>query len=459
MIFSKKTQNFCRIFCYNLHRIFCQGFCFLILIFFAFACADKKKDYDHTKAVSAFAIVDELKIDESLQNIEIKIPAQNSTNNFLNPSLQIENFAFTPLQNSKKFLNKTRQVWSGYRPALADRFVFAPIIKDGKIYLLDANGILAAYDLASKEQIWESRLFERNLIKLYQNPRIGISGDKIFAIAGSNKIVAANAIDGKILWSKNILSLPTSAPIADEKLVYINTNDNKTYALDINNGKLLWVFSGINKPTAIFGSATPLIYKNMLIVCYSSGEIYSLNRTTGEASWSQDLNINKAGDSDFYLNDIDATPIIKNDVIYSIGNGGLMMAINAKNGNYLWKKEIDGITDFWLAGEFLFAINNDDKLFALERNKGLVKWATQLPNFKNAKDLESKILYSGVVLAGDKLLVADSRGALLVVSPFDGKIEQTYKINQKIYHAPIVIDGKIYLHALGRYTVNLLEIW
>ena len=34
------------------------------------------------------------------------------------------------------------------------------------------------------------------------------------------------------------------------------------------------------------------------------------------------------------------------------------MAINADNGNYLWKKEIAGITDFWLAGDFLFVINN-----------------------------------------------------------------------------------------------------
>jgi len=79
------------------------------MTFFIFSCSDKKKDYDHTKAVLAFATIDDLKIDQSLQNVEITIPSQNSANSFLNPSLQIENFAFLPLQKSKNFLRRTRQ--------------------------------------------------------------------------------------------------------------------------------------------------------------------------------------------------------------------------------------------------------------------------------------------------------------------------------------------------------------
>lgn len=421
------------------------------------ACSDKK-DYDRKKAISAFATIDEARVDETLQGVTIKIPAQSVKNNSSVMAGDVENIFFAPQQNSKKFLNKTSQIWSGYRSTLSDRFVFAPVIHDGRIYLLDASGVLEAYCLEGKNKIWENRIFPRRFIKNYQNPRISYFNGKIFAIAGSNQVVAASAEDGKILWSKTILSLPVSTPISDGKFVYLTTSDNKTYALDASNGKLVWLSTGINKPTAILGSASPLLYKNMLLVSYSSGEIYALNRETGEPFWSQNLNVNKVGDSDFYLNDIDATPIIKNEVIYSIGNGGLMMAINAKNGNYLWKKEIAGITDFWLAGEFLYVINNDDKLLAIEAKSGSIKWITQLPNFHSEKKPETKIIYSGVVMAGNKLLITDARGHLLVASPADGKIEQVLKINQKIYHAPMVVDGAIYLHALGRFTVNLVEV-
>lgn len=426
------------------------------------ACADKTT-YDKEKAVSAFAISDQVVVDLSLKDVEIKIPPQNSAKNagggLLDIADSIENFSFTPQTKSKKFLSKTNSIWSGYRSAFSDRFVFAPIIRDQKIYLLDASGILEAYCLESEEKIWEKRLFPRKLLKLYQNPRIGFFENKIFAIAGSNQIVAASAEDGEILWTKTILALPVSAPVSDGKLVYVITNDNKTYALNIDDGRLVWVSTGINKPTAIFGSASPIFHKNALIVSYSSGEIYALDRNSGEPLWTQDLNVNKAGDSDFYLNDIDATPIAKDDVVYSIGNGGLMMAISAKNGNYLWKKEIAGITDFWLAEDYIYVINNDDKLLAIERSRGLIKWISQLPEFRKEKKPSTKIIYSGLIMAGDKLIIADSRGRLLVASPLDGKIEQTLKLNQKIYHAPMLVDGKIYLHALGRYTVNLIEVY
>lgn len=437
-------------------------FYFLILFAFCFsACSDKEKEYDKSKAISAFAIIDQLKADPALEKIQITIPQAKANHEWIGSASSlnqtIENFAFT--QKGKNFLSGYNKIWSGYRSAFDDRFVFEPIIKNGKIFLLDAKGILECYDLISKKKIWEKRAFKRIYLKTYQNPKIGYFNGRIFAIAGSNEIVALSENDGNILWTKEISSIPISAPISDGKSLFVTTNDNKTYALSNEDGKLLWTSSGIGKTTAIFGAAEPLFYKNSLIIAYSSGEIYALNKDSGEPLWSQDLNLNKAGNSDFYLNDVDATPLIKNDVIYTIGNGGLMMAINAKNGNYLWKRELAGIADFWAADEFLYVINNDEKLLALHKKSGAIKWSVQLPDFKNAKKPETKIIYNGVIMINGKLVLSDTRGKLLVVSALDGKIEQTFTIKEKIYHSPIAVNGKIYLHALGRWTVNLIEIY
>jgi len=166
----------------------------------------------------------------------------------------------------------------------------------------------------------------------------------------------------------------------------------------------------------------------------------------------------KATTSDFYLNDVDATPVVKDDVIYAIGNGGLMKAISIKDGNYLWKKQIAGITDFWLADEFLFVINNDNKLLAISRKTGGIKWISQLPHLKKEKKPQTKFIYSGLVMAGDKLLVSRADGELLIISPFDGKLEKTFEFGKKISHSPVVINNKIYLHAIGKYIIDLIEI-
>jgi outer membrane protein assembly factor BamB len=482
----------------TLHWLECPRFLVFFLLILAFSACDKDEKYDQAKAVSAFAIVDVIKIDPELEKVEVKLPKQQ-LNDFWSGSSsesnqRIENFAFpnptfggdcsvgavlesscmskyTPVLHfdppsnpslkaglEKSLSKKSSPAWSFYSGSLADHFTFSPIIKNDQAFILDTSGELRAIDLRTENQIWKSQIFEKKFLKNYRTPKIGYSTGKIFATAGINRIVAANESDGKILWARDISSIPVSAPISDGNLVYITSNDNKLYALAASDGELQWFHSGISRSTAIFGAADPVIFKNSLIVSYSSGEIYALDKKTGEPLWSQNLNLSKATNSDFYLNDIDATPLAKDGVIYSIGNGGWMMAIAAKTGDYLWKKEIAGITDFWLAGEFLFTINNDNKLLAIHKKTGGVKWISQLPNFEKEKKPETKIIYSGVIMAGDKLLISSTRGEILTVSPFDGKIEKIFDVGQKIFHSPIVVEDKIYLHSIGKFTINLFEI-
>ncbi|MDX2083710.1 MAG: PQQ-binding-like beta-propeller repeat protein [Rickettsiales bacterium] len=445
----------------------------VLLLFFIVSCADKKKDYDKSKAVSAFALVDSLAIDKSLEKTAITIPKQQQ-NNFWNGSIalqnqNIENFGKN-FSTTKNLFSSKREItlknsdlfFSGIGATDFDDFIFAPIIKDNKIFALNAAGKLTAYDLLTKKRIWKTQIFTHHFLKNYRSAKIyynkNNSGEKIFATIAINKIAAINAVDGKILWIKDLSSITNSTPICDDELVFVTTNDNKIYALNALNGEIEWVVSAILRNTAILGAADPLLYKDKVIAAFSSGEIYAINKKTGELIWSQDLNLNKANSSDFYLNDIDATPLIKDDTLYSIGNGGLMMAISLKDGNYFWRKEIAGIVDFWAAANFLYLINNDNKLLAIDQKTGGIKWISQLPNLKKDKKPETKIIYNSVIMVGDKLLISRVDGELIIASPFDGKIEKTFNIGRKILHAPAVVNDKIYFHNMSRFVTEILEI-
>ncbi len=435
----------------------------LNIVFLASAC-NKDDTYDKSKAVSAFQIIDPIKVDKRLEKVKIKLPKQKN-NNLWNGSGSAQNqrvenilkkFVFD--EDSKELeLKKVSSTWTGFKWGHSDRLVFAPIIKDDVVFLLNYRGIVSAYDIKSEKEIWDKRIFPKKFLENYQTPKIHLSNGKIFAIAGINKIVAVSEIDGSTIWSKDISSIPVSSPVSDGKRVYVTTSNNKLYVFDAETGELQWNHFGINRPTAIFGAADPVIYKDLVIVSYSSGEIYAIKKT-GEVQWSQDLNINKATSSNFYLNDIDATPYVENGVVYSIGNGGLMMAIRIKDGNYLWKKQIAGIVDFWSAGEFLFVINNDNKLLAVSKKTGGIKWISQLPNLEKEKKPQTKIIYNGITMAGDKLLISNHQGKILVVSPIDGKIETVFKVGKRIFHQPVVVNDKIYLHGIGRFVFDLIEV-
>jgi len=435
----------------------------IILAFLTFSC-DKDETYDHKKAILIFADLNKLVVDKSLEKTEIIIPKQTKNTSWYegaaiqNSKLQNFEKSFLVDSNRKIRLKKSTKYWSFYAGSLSRRFLYEPLIVDNVVYSLDSAGKVRAFDLLKDDLIYKKRIFPRKLLRNYQSPKIGYFNNMVFAVAGTNRVVAINAKDGEVMWKKDISAIPISKPFIVDGLLYLITNDNKIYAFNYLDGSLVWIQSGVFKPTAIFGSPEIISYKDKLLVSYSSGEIYAISKKNGEYFWSNNLNISRAINSDFYLNDIDSSPIIDDNIVYVSGNGGLMMAINIETGEYVWKKEIASTSNFWLAGNFIYLINNENKLLAIHKKDGLIKWISQLPNLKKKDKVKTKYIYNGVIMAGDKLLISRTDGVLLVASPLNGKVESEFKVAKKISHTPIVLNNKIYFYALESLTARIIEI-
>ena len=265
------------------------------------SCSSNGK-IDDKNAVLVFANDDLVKIDDGLVNFKVSLPKQINNQSWFGSNndnnQEIENYIFA------NQISKATSIWTGYRPGYSNRMVFSPIITGDKIYILDDKGNLYARDLSSYKNIWTKKLIDRWFVKDFSGGKISYFDNKIYVSTGYNLIFCVNAVDGEIVWSKTLASIPISAPISDGKQVFVLTNDNKTYALDALSGQINWVHSGILKATGILGSANPVSYKNYIISSYSSGEVYTLNKKSGEVGWVYDFNINKTNNSDFILNDV-----------------------------------------------------------------------------------------------------------------------------------------------------------
>ena len=435
-----------------MHKIFS----ILIILAFLSSCSSKEK-IDDKGAVSVFLHdKNEITADKSLAKAKISVPKQQNNRTWygVNPNVRTENFAFA------KKISKIDSFKAGKDSGYDFEKVFAPIIAEGKIYSLDSKGNLFARNLSDGKKIWQRRIIKKKwFVENYDNGRISYFDGKIFATNAENLVFCFNAENGDLIWRRAFSSLPISAPISDGNQVFFITNDNKTYALDEKNGKIDWIHEGIDKITGILGAAKPMIYKNYLVSAYSSGEIYALSKQNGQAGWVFDLNVNKASSSDFLLNDIDASPVVKEGIVYAVGNGGLMLAIRMQDGVVLWQRAISSIANFWMAGDFIYVIDNDAKLICLQRESGKVAWVNQLKKYDGKKKPKNHIVYFGVLMAGDNLVLTNSKNELLLASPSDGKILQKKKLPGKVFSTPIVVDKKMYLHALGRfYGTKLLVI-
>jgi outer membrane protein assembly factor BamB len=153
------------------------------------------------------------------------------------------------------------------------------------------------------------------------------------------------------------------------------------------------------------------------------------------------------------LSDIDADPVIDGGQVFAIGKGGRMVALELNSGQRQWEQNIAGISTPWVAGEWVFVVTDEAKLIALQRNSGKVRWINQLPRWENEKGRKGPIFYVGPVLAGDRLIVASSQGALINVSPDNGSFQSQTSMGAGVSQQPVVAGSTLYiLDDRGRLT-------
>ena len=81
-------------------------------------------------------------------------------------------------------------------------------------------------------------------------------------------------------------------------------------------------------------------------------------------------------------------------------------------------------------------------MIALTRQSGDIRWITQLPRFEG-NDKEKPVVWTGPVLAGDRLILASSQGAMIEADPQDGKIMKQSDLPGNVTIAPLVSDNTL----------------
>jgi outer membrane protein assembly factor BamB len=145
--------------------------------------------------------------------------------------------------------------------------------------------------------------------------------------------------------------------------------------------------------------------------------------------------------------------VIDGGQVFAIGKGGRMVALELNSGQRQWEQNIAGIATPWVAGDWVFVVTDEAKLIALHRNTGKVRWINQMPRWDNPKGKKGPIFYSGPVLAGGRLIVTSTRGALISVNPDTGAAQGQTNVGGRVSLPPVVAGSTLYiLDDRGRLT-------
>ena len=203
----------------------------------------------------------------------------------------------------------------------------------------------------------------------------------------------------------------------------------------------------------ILGASSPAAAQGTVVAGFSSGELNAYRYENGQNLWQDALARTSISTSVTQLSDIDADPVIDSGRVYAVGQGGRMVAIELITGQRVWEINVAGISTPWVAGDWIFVVTDDARLLALSRTTGGIRWMTQLTRYRDAKDKKGRIDWVGPILAGDRLVLANSAGQIVYVSPTDGRVLTTQDTRMPVSLQPIVANNTLYvLHDNGQLT-------
>ena len=262
-----------------------------------------------------------------------------------------------------------------------------------------------------------------------------------------------NAADGAILWRAKPGAPLRGSPTVANGAVYVLTQDNQVFSLNQADGKVQWVQSGTLETQGVFGVAAPAVSQGTVVAGFSSGELSAYRYENGRILWQDALSRTSVTTSVSSLSDIDAAPVIDGGRVYAVGQGGRMVALELSTGQRLWEQNFAGISTPWIAGEWLFVVTDDARLVCLSRSNGKARWIAQLPRFQNEKKRSNAITWFGPILAGNRLVLTNSRGEINFVSPTDGTVSSTIETKTPFSLLPVVANSTLYtLDQKGKVT-------
>lgn len=326
-----------------------------------------------------------------------------------------------------------------------ERLGAPPVVAEGKLFVVDVQGSVRAFDAATGRALWSRDLPETDANRPSRfGGGVSYDGGRVYATDGLGDVVAMNAADGAPVWRAKPGGPLRGAPTIANGSVYVLTQDNQIFALNQADGKVQWAGQGTLETQGVFGAAAPASSQGSIVAGFSSGELSAYRYENGKVLWQDALSRTSISTSVSSLADIDAAPVIEAGRVYAVGQGGRMVAVDLSTGQRLWEQNIAGISTPWIAGEWLFVVTDDARLFCLSRASGKARWIAQLPRFRNEKGRKGPITWFGPVLAGERLILTNSRGNIVSVSPADGSVRSTVETGTAFALPPVVANNTLY---------------
>lgn len=314
-----------------------------------------------------------------------------------------------------------------------------PVVGGGLLYTLDAEGLVSAFDIKNGDQQWSYQ------IPLKSNQSFGggvaYHAGILYATSGTGQVIALNN-QGKVVWHQNLAVIVRRAPVVSDRYIVVSALNDSIYVLDRHDGHTLWTASSSPKMTKLLGgSGGVALQGGRLVAVYSSGDVVAYDAASGIVGWRINLALGTDGNTDSFIPDIRAAPVIDGNIAYVVSHAGFMVALNMAKGTRIWEHRIKGTQMPWVSGDDVFVLSSDGTLIALNKKTGFIVWMVSLSHA-----LGDNHMWYGPLMAGNRLLVASHTGTIAMFNPKNGAFIGRYDTDD-MNGAPIVSHNMMFVQS------------
>ena len=186
----------------------------------------------------------------------------------------------------------------------------------------------------------------------------------------------------------------------------------------------------------VFGNeiySSPIIFENILYTVSWGGRLSAIDVKNYEIIWEQEIGIGSS------------SPLVNGNTIYIGSNNGLY-ALSVEEGNVIWENDFLSIsTRPAYFKNILFCGSTDGNMYAFNTETGEIKWAFQAENE----------IFSSPIIKDNTLYFGSNDGFLYAIDIEKKELKWKFKTDGPIVSSPVIDNDKIYF---GSWDSNLYSL-
>ena len=332
-----------------------------------------------------------------------------------------------------------------------------PVAADGKVFLMDAEGRVAALDARSGAQLWRTATNpgDNKRDRLAFGGGVAYADGKLYVASGYRQVMQMDAGTGAIGWRAKTSESIHGAPTVAGGRMFVVALDNTLLTFDIATGAPSWTYQALSESSRILSASSPAISGDTVVSAFGSGELVALRTANGNDLWNEALSRASRTSALSEIRDIPGRPAIYQGDVFAVSHSGVFAATDLRTGQARWTLPVVGVTAPWPAGDVVYVVSKNGEVICASRENGQIFWMRPLnEGFKSKRkggvfglggQRQNRPIWSGPLLANDRLLIVGQTGEMVVLNAKTGEITKRIDLKGSSITSPIAMGDMVYV--------------